>query len=259
VSAVSAAIVLRRVDYGESDLIVTLLCRELGKLSALARGGRRSQRRFGGALGIATVSTVEVRRRSASGELWTLASAQVTRSLPAIAADMGAFAHASYGTELVRELLPPEAPDPTVFDLAVELFETLAERGAIPFVLRAFEIRLLEAIGLRPVLDVCAACGRDPEKGLDRGALLDPHRGGVVCGPCGASSRGLGVRPLSGTVRTMLEAASRCELLADAATAPPRAGGAEARDAMLALLLHHIGKPLRSIEFIAKMNSAHHD
>jgi hypothetical protein len=32
-------------------------------------------------------------------------------------------------------------------------------------------------------------------------------------------------------------------------------GAAEARDAMLALLLHHIGKPLRSVEFIAKMTA----
>ena len=47
-SAKLRAVVLRTVDYGERDRVVTLLSRERGKLSAFARGGRSSQRRFGG-------------------------------------------------------------------------------------------------------------------------------------------------------------------------------------------------------------------
>ncbi|MDR3038309.1 MAG: recombination protein O N-terminal domain-containing protein, partial [Candidatus Adiutrix sp.] len=45
-----AAVVLARTNYGEADLIVTFLTRELGLVSALARYGRRSRRRFGGGL-----------------------------------------------------------------------------------------------------------------------------------------------------------------------------------------------------------------
>jgi len=40
----SFSIVLRVVNYGESDRIVTLLGRDTGRLSALARGARKSQR-----------------------------------------------------------------------------------------------------------------------------------------------------------------------------------------------------------------------
>ena len=43
------AIVLRTVDYGEADRVVTLFTREHGKLSALARGARKSVKRFGAA------------------------------------------------------------------------------------------------------------------------------------------------------------------------------------------------------------------
>ncbi len=44
------ALLLRRVEYGESDLVLTLLTQKVGKVSALARGARKSSKRFGSAL-----------------------------------------------------------------------------------------------------------------------------------------------------------------------------------------------------------------
>ena len=48
----TAAIVLRVTDYGEADRIVTLLTESHGKVSALARGAKKSRKRFGAALGL---------------------------------------------------------------------------------------------------------------------------------------------------------------------------------------------------------------
>src|SRR2546422_10634849 len=44
------AIVLRRLDYGDADRILTLLTREHGKLAAIAKGARRSKARNGSSL-----------------------------------------------------------------------------------------------------------------------------------------------------------------------------------------------------------------
>ena len=44
------AIVLRRLDYGETDRIVTLLTREYGKLGAIAKGARKGKSKVGAAL-----------------------------------------------------------------------------------------------------------------------------------------------------------------------------------------------------------------
>ena len=46
------AVVVRVVDYGEADRIVTLLTRARGKLAAMARGARKSRRRFAGGVGM---------------------------------------------------------------------------------------------------------------------------------------------------------------------------------------------------------------
>jgi len=253
--ATCRAVVLRKVVYGEADLVLTLLSRDLGKLSALARGARSSRRRFGAALELFTVSSVELRAHR--GELWTLSSAETAHSFPTIARDMGALAHASYGTELVRELSAPEQPEPAVFDLLVDLFRALDTRGARADVLRAFELALLADVGLAPALEACAACGRTAESGaLDRGALLDPARGGVVCAACAPASRAAGVRPLSSAVRAVLVAAQRAGGAGELAQVELELGedAAEAREAMLALLGHHVARPLRTLEFLGKLS-----
>ncbi|GAG51712.1 unnamed protein product, partial [marine sediment metagenome] len=44
------ALILRSVDFGESDRIVHLLVPEAGRLTAIAKGARRSFKRFPGTL-----------------------------------------------------------------------------------------------------------------------------------------------------------------------------------------------------------------
>ena len=49
-SQVSSAIILRHIDYGEADRIVTALTPDHGRLKGFARGARHSRKRFGAAL-----------------------------------------------------------------------------------------------------------------------------------------------------------------------------------------------------------------
>ena len=59
----SEAILLRLVDFGESDRIVHLLCPEVGRLTAIAKGARRSVKRFGGSLDLCNLLRVQVEKR----------------------------------------------------------------------------------------------------------------------------------------------------------------------------------------------------
>ena len=45
------AIILRKTNYSEADLIVSFLTRDFGKIDGLAKYGRRSIKRFGNVLG----------------------------------------------------------------------------------------------------------------------------------------------------------------------------------------------------------------
>ncbi|HUH01896.1 MAG TPA: DNA repair protein RecO, partial [Kofleriaceae bacterium] len=247
------AIVLRAICYREADQVLTLFTRAYGKVSALARGSRRSRKRFGGALGSFTISRVELSR--GRGELLTMSSATSVRAYLELAADMASLAHASYATELVGEIAPPEQPEPDIYDLLVELYDVLSARGPSVSVLRAFELRLLDHMGLAPVLDACVACGATAPAILEApGAILDPGRGGVTCSGCAPATRNLGVRMLSRDARAALLAARDASGLAaahDGGVPPPAAR--QAREALMSIVLSQVGRPMKSLEFAAKL------
>jgi DNA repair protein RecO (recombination protein O) len=247
---VSEAIVLRAVDYGEADRVVTLLGREVGKVSAIARGARRSRKRFGGALELFGAGQAVLAPRR--GELWVLESFDARRGFPHLALDVAKVAHGAYLCELSRELQPEHEPDPRIYGLLEEALGLLDAGEARPSLLRAFELQLLDALGLAPSLARCVGCGAEVAPG--EGELFDVRRGGLVCAACagGAASVAPTARLLSGGARAALVAALEAPL-AEARAVEWGAHAGPARDLLQALLAEHLPRPLRSVDFIAKL------
>jgi DNA repair protein RecO (recombination protein O) len=238
-SAKVRAVVLRTVDYGERDRVVTLLSREKGKLSAFARGARSSQRRFGGALEPFNLLRVELTERG--GDLWVLDSAALERAFGAVRGDLARIACASYAVELARELVRDAEPHEDLFDHVVAYLERLDAAPAQPWDLRGFELDALQAAGLMPALDACARCGRPSG---DEATRFDPSQGGVLCASCGPSATA-GAGEIGAGALGALRRLQRGE--------PPGAPAAiagEARALLGAYLEYHLGKRLKSRRFL---------
>ncbi|HEU4735330.1 MAG TPA: DNA repair protein RecO [Kofleriaceae bacterium] len=250
-------VVLRTQPLRESDLLVVLYTDVHGRVSAVARGARKSKRRFAGALSLLVLGRYQLGRRP-RGELWGLESADVVREWTQLSSDVVAVAHASYVAELVGALLPAEAPEPHALDLIVGLWDALAAGGPSPGALRVVELTLLELAGHRPAIEQCAACG---SRDLAAGAVFDPERGGAICRRCAASSRNLGVRPFDPATGAYLRAVLELgtPLAARAVDTDPRFAAADraaGRDALVAMVTNLAGKPLRSLEYLAKLGAA---
>jgi DNA repair protein RecO (recombination protein O) len=240
------AIVLRAVDTGDADRVVTLLTRERGKVSAFARGARASRRRFGGSLEPFTLVTAEVRERSAS-DLLGLESVSALDAFGGIRGDLARIACASYAAELARELVRDDQPHEDLFDLLAAYLAVLAAGPARPAALRAFELGALRAAGLAPRLDGCARCGAALAE--DRPARFDPALGGALCLPC--APRGAPGGPsLSPATAAALERLAAGGLPAAAAEPLPPPAGREARDALGAFVEHHLGRRLQARRFL---------
>jgi DNA repair protein RecO (recombination protein O) len=242
------AILLRAVAYGEADRIVTLLGKSTGRVSALAKGARKSVKRFGGGLGLGAAGRAALRERS-SGDLMALESFEVIEARIGLGGDLARTAHASYAIELCDRLCGPRHPEPAVYEWLDELLARVEGRGATAERLRVFELGLLERLGIGPSLDTCVSCGRGGDDLGDGIARWHPDRGGVVCQPCarhGAVVTAETRRALARLAGLSLEAADGLTLDRDL--------NAGCRQAIRELLAFHIPGPLKSLEFIDKLS-----
>ena len=171
------AFVLRLVAYGEADRIVELFTAHRGRLAALARGARRSRRRFGGVLDY--FHRLEVRIRPGRGDLWHLEEAVLARAHPGVLRNLEAHGCAAHVLEVVRMGTREGAPEPELFDLVGAVLDALDRGGDPESLRRVFQIRALAALGYGLPANACPECGRPLGEG---GAVF--HAGTLVCREC---------------------------------------------------------------------------
>lgn len=229
---------LRSVDYGESDRVLTLLTRRLGKLACIARGARRSKKRFGGVLQPFSLLAVAIEPRHSGMPM--LQSAQIRRHPERIVSDLARVSAGYAGLELVRELTPDGEADDDVFDLVVMLLDALDAEACTPAALLVcFEARLLAIAGFAPMLDACGHCGKQAKPG--QRARFDARHGHLVCASCGGAASGVDM--LSGPARSALMLAAE-GAFQEAAAMLQAADLSSARYAMRTLTEHRIGREL---------------
>ncbi|MAI77418.1 MAG: DNA repair protein RecO [Deltaproteobacteria bacterium] len=175
------AIVLRVVEYGESDLVAHLLMPEIGRLTVIAKHARKSRRRFPGSLDIFNHLTVRISRRRQS-DLGFLEQAILRSPFLNLRHGVRHYALASYLVELLDRMAPEAgvAPDmDRLFDFALSALGVIGELEP-DLKLRCFmELKAFDALGLRPELEQCVRCG-DPPRGPKVGFSVP--EGGVLCG-----------------------------------------------------------------------------
>jgi DNA repair protein RecO (recombination protein O) len=180
-----AAVLLRSVDFGEADRVLTFLTREQGRVSVLAKGARRSKRRFAGALEPFALLRVEI--ASGRSGMGRLEAAVIERAFPKLLGDLARMTTAGILFGLVRELVPDAMPDPAVFDDVVQLLTALDEAVLPERALRlSFELSQLGRAGFSPRLEACGVCGKRPDPA--RATDFDPRRGFIVCQSCGGAA-----------------------------------------------------------------------
>ncbi|MBN2397093.1 MAG: DNA repair protein RecO [Deltaproteobacteria bacterium] len=194
------AFVVHFLNYGESDRIVTFFTRDFGKIKGIAKGARRSRKRFSNAIEPFSHSILLFSRRD-ENSLAVIENCDVINHYPAIRSDLGRTMTASYLVELVDRFTAEGKRSLGTFQL-LEDFLGLLEGGNGPEeTARFFELRLLRLSGYEPVLERCVACDRPLDESGD--ALFDAARGGVRCTRCGRNNQG-GIPVSPGTIKTLL-------------------------------------------------------
>lgn len=181
----SQSIIMRTAELGESDLLVTFFTQDRGRLKGVAKGARRSRRRFVNSLDIFSLVEMEYSLRR-KGSLHLLQSARLIEAFPTLRTDYSIMARASYMIELTETLFPWELSDQRMFKVLKDSFHLLDQQKDPDMVWIIFELTAMSLGGYGIDLDRCCICGRGyTGKGT---AVFRPDKGGIACMNCEKTS-----------------------------------------------------------------------
>ena len=184
------AILIRRTEYGDYDLIVTFFSLTLGKVSLMAKAAKKSTRRFAGLLELFTELDIvgSVGRKSG---LPVLQEATLRHPHPEIREAATKTAYASYWSELVNDWMEERVESAELFLLLRHVLDALAASGPPEAALSVlFQMRLLRISGHSPNLTRCVVCRLDLDSIRPEALGIEIAQGGIACPGCLALDRG---------------------------------------------------------------------
>ncbi len=172
-------IVLSSMDYEEDSRIVRLLTRELGKVTAFARGARKPKGAFGGRTESFSFGEFSL---LPAGDAYRLTGAEITNYFGGLREDYGRICRGMYFCEVCGYFAQEGQEAGGLLKLLYMTLSALEKDRMDPALLRSvFEMRLLTLEGEGVEVTECVAC-RKPYAGGDTWFGL--HEGGILCDDC---------------------------------------------------------------------------
>lgn len=169
-------IVIRSTDYGESNKIITIYTRELGKVGLMARGAKKPNSRLSAVTQLFTYGSFLFQKTSGLG---SLQQGETILSMRKIREDIFLTAYASYIAELLDKSTENFERNPFLFEFLQQTLQFLDEEIDPDILLNIFEMKMLNVLGLHPQLDGCTICGE-----RDGTFHFSIREGGFICHRC---------------------------------------------------------------------------
>ncbi|MBR1420596.1 MAG: DNA repair protein RecO [Selenomonadaceae bacterium] len=177
------ALVVKVKDWrGKDDAkFFTLFTRERGRIEACAFGLGKMKGDLAGALQFFNRLDVEIVE---GDRVDTIRDAKITHAFKIFRNDLDAIAYGSILCEVVSEIFPREQPEPEVFDILLNAFETCENRNVrISSAVAGFQI--MEHSGSQLLFSNCASC----QKQIQGNEFFNIAEGGALCRECATRLR----------------------------------------------------------------------
>ncbi|MEN8136286.1 MAG: DNA repair protein RecO [Thermodesulfobacteriota bacterium] len=186
-------VVLQVRTYGESDKIVTFYSKARGRMSGIAKGAKRSLKRFVNKLEL--FSQLELLYTdSRNSSLVMIDQAELVNPFPVIRGNYDRFTAAALICELILHWTRENDPDDRIFGLLIWALTSLEDlKRPAAWIVILFYIKLLTLLGYKPDLEGCTECGTLAHQ--DGPFRFNPARNGLICRTCAKSTSNLGQAP----------------------------------------------------------------
>jgi DNA repair protein RecO (recombination protein O) len=245
------AILLRRLDYGDFDVIITFFTLKSGKMTLIAKSAKKSTKRFAGILELFSILELVATTGRGKG-LPVLQEAVLKQPFSGIRADFKKTAYASYWAELIYNWMEDNYQQAALYSLFEQVLTQLDNgqtTGAALNIL--FQMRFLNLSGHRPHLTACSLCRKELENIGQNKIILDLKGGGILCGSCSSRSASR-ISLAKGTIKQLLWVESGDLARATRMKFSP-AALKESTHFLEEFACYHLGKQPRSLKFLRQV------
>lgn len=169
-------IVLTTTNYSESSKILNVLTKEKGKISVLSKGCCNIKSKLRSVSNKLVYGYFNIYYKE--NGLSTLICVDVIDCFKNILTDIARIGYVSYITELVEQVVK-QVNDNSIFDLYINTLLKINEKYDPSILTNIIELKLLDYLGVMPVIDSCSICGSDKQI-----ITIDSDSGGYVCKNC---------------------------------------------------------------------------
>lgn len=245
VSQITPALVLHTRPFGESDKIVSLLTQNLGKITGIAKGAKRSRRRFMNSLEPFSLINLQVQDYP-NRSLAFIVSAELVLSFTQLVNSLAKISYASYMVEITDGLIADREENPLIFKHLMDALAYVDQNEPSLRFLTSFELILLSLAGYQPFFDCCKHCGNgDPRSARWHFSFKD---GVILCSGCAATSKE--TFSLSVSARAILKDLQESRSLAGSSISLPASVISEIRFLVSQFIQFHMEREIKSAPFL---------
>ena len=169
-------IIVSEVDYKESSKIINVLTPEYGIIGIVARGTKKIKSNLSGVTSKLTYGYFHVHYKE--NGLSTLIEVDIINKFKNIRKDINLMSYSVYILELSDKVYKHEK-NPMIYELLIASLNKIDEGYDYKVISNIFELKMLDFLGIRPVIDECVNCGSK----LDI-VTISSYKGGYLCKNC---------------------------------------------------------------------------
>ncbi|MFZ5989018.1 MAG: DNA repair protein RecO [Bacillota bacterium] len=177
-------IIIKEVNTGEADKIVTIFSKSKGRIAASAKGARRPKSRLVAGTQLLCYSEFVLYK---GREMYSINSSDVIEPFYNIRNDLIRLTYAAHMTDIINDIIQENQPATKVLQLFLNSLYMLSKTDKSPEqIVRIFEIRLLSILGYAPAVSCCINCGSEQFESMSFSFL----KCGFICNCCIGSDKG---------------------------------------------------------------------
>ncbi|WP_300462815.1 DNA repair protein RecO [Desulfobacula sp.] len=248
------AILLRKIEYGDHDFIISFLTQSKGKVSVMAKNAKKSIKRFSGALDLFSLNHIYCTfPKKNKDALIILAQTDLENPFANIRCDVFKTAYACYWMELILFWLEEDKAQPDVYALLLFSLDALnTDILSKEVVSLVFQIRFMSLSGFSPNIETCGTC-KTPVDSIDQNTFwFDFQDGRMMCQNCVQKRSKYGMTVSKGTLKQLfwinnndIGRAERIKFSHFAVTE-----GARLLEAFIAF---HLGREFKTLQFLNRL------